>query len=66
MAKPIEPTPPLSEEDSRTLLASLETGVSVAEMDRRRVSARAWAARLEAPKNAAQPSLFGDDGNRKR
>ncbi len=50
MAKPIEPTPVLTVEDSEALLTEVRGGVSSEEMDRRREAGRAWAARVAAPK----------------
>lgn len=50
MARPIEPTPVLSEEDSRALLASLEPCASKEEMARRRAAARRWFQEVTRPK----------------
>jgi hypothetical protein len=48
MARPIEPTPALRGEDAEKLLATLSTGASEAEMQRREEEARRYVRALES------------------
>ncbi|TKC95157.1 hypothetical protein E8A74_47520 [Polyangium fumosum] len=50
MARPIEPTPPLSGEDAEELLASLEKVASPEEVEKRLEAAKRYLADVKRPK----------------
>jgi hypothetical protein len=55
MARPIEPTPPLTGEDAEQLLVSLEEVASEEEMARRVEEAKKYLAEMMRPKGARRP-----------
>lgn len=62
MAKPIEPTPPLTGKDAQAVLEALDKGASPDEMERRVAEAKKRLTAMTAPKGFAPKPAIRSNG----